>query len=364
MEALWPRLNQTKYMRPYLYLFALLLFSSIVTAQIQRGDQLIGLNPGGGLVAPYPSDLGGLSVYDNPYTDRTEAVLDLGLNYGYAVLDRLVVGANVGLGVAYADGMSGSYRLDPFARYYFLNQPKLGVFGQVGTRIWGGREYSSAFEQLDLQAGVQLPIAAGLLLTPAVEYSVQEGRNYLSVGAGLELLLRARTEGESPTPSFGKGTIVLGAQSASFLRRRRILQGGFTVGGQYFLTDQFAAGVQLGLGFYRVKSADFLGSVRDAYGGLSVDVGLSGRYYLTTARRLVWFVDGGAGYVRNWTTSNVSLDTQTTADGYLSVGGGAQYFIRNNVALEVAPQFRYNLQGDGLNPRTSQGINFGFRVLL
>ncbi len=347
-------------------LLFILLLSGLAHAQLQKGDWLIALDRDGGLVPPYSADLGGLSVQKDPFTDDTRAGLDFGVTYGYAVIDRLVVGASVDAGVSFLDGLSGSYRLDPFARYYFLNRPDLGAFGQVGTQIssYGYNDTHSAFHELELKAGVQIPIASGLLLTPTVEYTARAGRNVLAVGAGLELLLQPGTEGEQPTGDFGKGTLTLGAQSASFARRRRVLQGGFSVGGQYFLTDRLAAGVQLGFGYLRIDVGNFPTTVRDTYGGVSVDIGASARYYLSPPKRLVWFVDGGAGYTHSWSTNNVSLDTRRSSNTYLSAGGGAQYFIRDNVALEATPQFRYNLTDDELNPRTSLGINFGFRVML
>lgn len=354
-------------MRSYLYLLALLFFSNVATAQIQRGDQLIGLTRGGGLLSPAPASLGGLTIQNDPFTDATQVGLGLGVTYGYALLDRLVVGARVGVGVAHTDEWSGSYQLDPFARYYLINRPGLGVFGEVGTRVYkqGGQfGHSSAFEQLDLRAGLQLPVAAGLLFTPAVEYTAVAGRNVLAVGAGLELLLQPRTDGEQPTGDYGKGTVTLGAQSISLARRRQVLQAGLSIGGQYFLTDRFAAGVQLGFSYVRINSGDFSGSVRDFYGTSNVDLGVSGRYYLSAPKRLVWFVDGGAGYVHNWRSSYLSPDTHESSTTYLNAGGGAQYFIRNKVALEVAPQLRYHLTEDGLNGGTLFGVNFGFRVIL
>ncbi len=346
-------------------------------AQIQRGDQLI-IPGAGGLVPPNSASVGGLSAYNYSASDETQVDLDLGFSYGYALLDRLVVGADINVGVGHAGGIFSNYRLDPFARYYVVNRPGLGVFGQVGTRFsdYGGNAGgSSVLEQLTLQTGLQLPIAAGLFLTPTIAYAAQKGDNEVTLGAGLQLLLHPGTTDEAITGNFGKGTITLGGQSVSLAARDGRIQGGLSVGGQYFLTDRLAAGVQLGVGGvrYALQNSDPEG-LQSQHGG-NVDIGGSARYYLSAPRRLVWFLDAGAGYAVNWqsrpvwenfgtATQRLVAQKDRSSMGYLAAGGGAQYFIRKNIALEAAPQFRYGLKEDAFYGRTRFAVNFGFRVML
>ncbi|MBB4078031.1 hypothetical protein GGR28_000632 [Lewinella aquimaris] len=351
-------------MRTYLYLLVLIFISTSGAAQIQRGDRLIVLNNSSGLVPPSPVRLGNLSVAKDPFTDQTEVGLGFDLTAGYAVLDRVLVGAATGVGVSSQDGVTGNYYLNPFARYYFLNRPDLGVFGQVGTNIGRYGNNHSALNRLDLEAGLQIPIAEGLLLTPAISYFATSGRNMVSLGAGLELLLTPSTEGKKPVGNFKKGTIALGGQNGWVRRRRRIIDLNVQVGGQYFLTDRLAGGVQLGLMFGRFAVPDNANAVRPANSYVGVDIGAGVRYYLTQQKRLVWFLDGGAGHMRQWYKSAVNPETSATNSTYLSVGGGAQYFLRDNVALEVTPQLRTYLSDDRPDRRTSTGINFGFRVML
>ncbi len=364
-------------MKQYVYLFLLVCCSTPLFSQIQRGDRLIMMNGAGGVVAPYASELGSLTFRDFGNFTDDQVALNLRVRYGYALRDRLVVGTGVGVGLTYQDGLSTGFGLSPFARYYFLNRSTLGVFAEAGTGIssyrYGDSEREfSAFGQLDLSAGIQVPLAPGLLLTPAVGYSVWEGSNTVSVGVGLELLLQPDEDDAEVVGSFGKGTLTLGAQSAHLNFQESIFSGGFTAGGQYFLTDRVAVGAQLGLSVLRVELPDSdpdLGNSQRAY---SLGVGGSLRHYLGSPQRLRWFVDGGGGVTYSRHTVQLS-DGSTAGNGlishtnqsinpYIAAGGGAQYFLRDNVALEVGPQLRYNLGDNSSQGRWLPGIHFGFRV--
>ena len=86
------------------------------------------------------------------------------------------------------------------------------------------------------------------------------------------------------------------------------------------------------------------------------------RIYLSTQRYLVWYIDGGAHYWR----SNTSIDPggSSSSDGRFSLGlgGGAQIFVRDNVALEIGPQYRYFFaEGENFG---LLGLNFGVRYFL
>ena len=329
----------------HLFTLILLCASFIATGQVQRGDHLVTL---GGQVDPYTAaDLGAVRFQ----LDSRGRQGGISTTYGYALTDRLVIGSSLatggGLFAGSATGVSG-YRwyglgLQPYLRYYAHQTADMGVYGQVSSPIGYNDGDFHGFEALTATAGLQFPVARNVRLGPTVNYLVQPGRNRMSVAANLELVLGERGEGESVVPALRRGSIMLGAQFGELAFARHTFGGGARLGGHYFLTDRLAAGVVLGFSTLRLGSPDATSdfSVR----GASHALGLDARYYLTTARRLVWYLAAGADYnfqrYRYGSTFDRSDEERSSAAVHAALG--LQYFLRENVALEFGPKFSYGL---------------------
>ena len=182
-------------MQKHLLFGLFLLLTLSASAQITRGDVLVMMNGGYGLPpAAGLGSLGGTQSEVENFLSYSSYHLNVGGTFGYALRDRLVVGAGVGIGLSYGNpAPSGgssfyyAYTLSPLVRYYVVNREKLGVFAQAVTGASIGKGGFHGFGSLELTAGLQLPLSEGVLLTPTVGY---DGQNPVNVGARLELRLR------------------------------------------------------------------------------------------------------------------------------------------------------------------------------
>ena len=345
------------------FTLALLLVSFFALAQVQQGDRIITLNNDvdlytGSDFATFRYDVEGRSTLGG-----------VALTLGYALTDRFVIGSSLGSGGAYSpsptssgDGFSSySLGLRPYLRYYAVNSPQMGVFGQVSAPVGYGDSEFYGFSSLTSTVGLQFPVAPHVLLGPTINYFAQEGRNQLSFAARLELVLGRTTEEESLVPAFHKGAIMLGGQVGELSFAKRSSAAEVTVGGHYFLSDRFAGGVTLGYSGVRLGDG---GSGTDfGLSGFGGSIGLSGRYYLTTARRLVWYLAGGAEYqFQSYRFgSSFNRDDEDVSTTNLIAAGGVQYFVRQNIALEFGPKVSY---GFGNLARTNLWLNLGARFFL
>ena len=346
-----------------IFTLVFLLVSSFAFAQVRQGDRIITLNNEVDLFT-------GSDFATFRYEVEGQSTLGgVALTLGYALSDRFVIGSSLGSGGAYSpgpissgDGFSSySLGLRPYLRYYAVNSPQMGVFGQVSAPVGYGNSEFYGFESLTSTVGVQFAVAPNVLLGPTVNYFAQAGRNQLNFAARLELVLGRTTEAESVVPAFHKGAIMLGGQVGELTFAKRSFAAEVTVGGHYFLSDRFAGGVTLGYSGVRLghggSSTDF---GLTTYGG---SIGVSGRYYLTTARRLVWYVAGGAEYqFQSYRFGGgFNRDDEDVSTTNLIAAGGGQYFLRENIALEFGPEVSY---GFGNLARTNLSLNLGARFFL
>ena len=352
-------------MRPLL-LSILLGLTTITAAQIQRGDHLLTLDGegafGAGNTAAVPllaGNIGGL-IYIPEYR---EGLFYTWPTYGFALTNRLVLGSGFGFAAEFGEYSGASYTLSPYLRYYGINRPGLGIYAEARTQVTyaGGTVYAA--DPITLGAGLQLPLAAGIRFGPTINYVVQEYSNYVQAGARLELVLgRNNRPADTPAAGFRKGSVMLGGQLVSATLRRKFRTAGVTAGGHYFLTDRLTAAVNLGVeDGYREYGRDPSLNVFRWY---SYSLGLSSRYYLTTQRQLVYFVEAGGGYERSGgsVTTNDVEDRSSHDGSLITVAAGAQFFIRDRVALEAGPQYRRVFDTDATYGVLA--VNFGARFLL
>ena len=343
-------------MKTALTLVLLFLSLTYLHAQIQKGDLLLtlggvgGINGGGNI---------GAAFYD---TELGLGEVNVLPTLGYALSNRTVLGTTAGFTASLGEGAEAAFYIKPYARYYILNKEKLGLFAQVATDFFT-QDGRVIFNEVNLTVGAQLPVAPGILFGPTLDYNLGGPRGRVNFGANFEVRLGRNTYTEDPVVAgFGKGSIMLGTQLLSLSHNKWITQGGLVVGGHYFLTDRLTAVLNVGLGGGRLDYGT--SSFPRSYRFNDFSVGLGSRYYLTTQRRLVWFAEGGVGYRRGYVRNNSGGQEVTTrSDNFsLSAGGGAQYFLRQNVSFELAPQVLRTFEGAASS--TTLGLNFGARFLI
>ena len=335
----------------------LLVWVSVVTyAQIQRGDHIITLDRFTNLLST-AEDFGGVKFE----TDHTYTFLSLSATNGYALTNRIVIGGTPGVELLISrDYRYYNFTIDPYLRYYVVNQAQLGIFGQVSTGLSVGEYGVAAFHNTTLRAGLQLPLTSGVRIGPALDYVFLEELNRTSLGVNLEIVLSTRGVGKQPLGKFGEGSVMIGGQLGNVWRRKTVVGGQLNVGGYYFLTDRLATGLSVDVTGGRRKNVS-TGGLHASGIHLLSNVGL--RYYVTTGQRLVWYGEVGGGYVYStWRTPTHDSYNQVTENAWVLSGAvGGQYFLRENIALEFGPQFRRSAGDADLS---SVGLTTGARIFL
>ncbi|WP_157976238.1 outer membrane beta-barrel protein [Lewinella sp. IMCC34191] len=347
-----------------------LCLSLFAFSQIQRGDHIITLSgPGAssyGAQSSTAGDLGGI-LFD---FDTEVSQFSLQPTYGYALTDRWVVGGALGITSSRYPASAGSgdlnywdVRLNPYVRYYAVNHERFGLFGQIGTGLGANKNGVYGLEELNLRGGLQFPLLAGIRVGPTLDYTIRNRNNYLTLGGTIEIVLnRASGEEGKPTAGFKAGSIMLGSQLLQATSTRSILTGAVNVGGHYFLTDRFAAGLSVGAGGGRYD----LGTAANdrSFRTSQMSASLSGRYYFTTNRNLVWYGEAGIGVGRLAYRSDVALgDLPIDRNDFSVFGGvGAQWFLRENLALETGVKINRNLVNDSWG--TAVSVPVGVRFFL
>ena len=344
-----------------------LVFTLSVRAQVARGDLLITL--------PGPPDLFtspdlARAIYNSSNHYRS---LSLGAHLGYALSHRLVIGASSYIygrhfpanTPQFSEFSDWSVGLSPYLRYYAIKTPRLGIYGEVSSPF----QYASSggfygFNALTLTGALQLPLSPRVRLGPALSYATSERNHALNLLARLEVIL-GKAPGqwaEERTPSFRRGMVMLGGQHG----RISLAGGTFSlqlgVGGHYFLTDRFAAGLLVG-GYIQERRENSSSQERVA-GELLYYTTISGRYYLSTQRRVRWFTEFGTALTRQTKyrrpTSQAFGDSSRNGIQLTGTLGG-QYFLRDHLGLEFGPQLQRTLGTEG---QTVASLHAGIRFLL
>ena len=342
----------------YTFTLLCLCLSLVAHAQIQRGDHILTLDRSATALGN-ARDLGGL-FYQSEFDNIGISVFP---TYGYALTDRLVLGGTPNLALYNTDGDWGAgFGLNPYLRYYLINRERLGVFGQVSTDLGINDGGIYGFSSARLRTGLQLPLTSGVRIGPTLDYVVNSGRNYFTLGGTIEIVLNADDAGEEqPVGTFSRGTVMLGGQLANVRVSKNFTGGDLYLGGHYFVSDRIAAGLSVGL---QGGQQDYSNSSQDffyRYDRQSVD--LSARYYFTTGKRLIWYGEAGGGYFRSVQRSENPFGAQRLSEDGLSAFAsfGGQYFVRDNIALEFGPQLRQIFGG---NRNTTFGLTAGVRFFL
>jgi hypothetical protein len=349
-------------MRLTFTLLLILLFSSLTYAQLQKGDRVVTL-----INTPLPVQFG------TGTTEPNLAIIAMGLDgnygalaiypsYGFAVHDRLVIGAATITGTSFST--SGGIGVSPYLRYYLVNRTQLGIYGQVASNLLYDGDEIKAFDRMEAGVGLQLPLMDNVRFGPLLQYVAGPGRNFIHAAARIEFVLGKNTRSEERSVAgFGRGSMMFGGQLMSLSLRDDYASGEIEVGGSYFLTDRWALGLSLGVGATRYSFGELAGS-RFSFQSSNYLVSVAPRYYLASGKHIVWFVDASVGYQgQSIRFFNSSGESRMSSDAiFATVGGGAQIFVRDNLALEMGPRLLRNWR-DG-RPETSIALGLGVRFFL
>ncbi len=278
---------------------------------------------------------------------------------------RITVGAYTAFIGYYNDYGSAAYvGLSPYLRYYAVNRGDLMIFGQLSTGF-SVDDFArvSAFSSISPQIGLHYPLAAGVLFTPTIGYyGIGQAYSALSLGVGLQLVLgkNNRPEGRAVS-NFQRGTLMAGAQGVNLSLREQSTSYGTELGAYYFLTDRVALGVAVAAARAAERIRLSTGDEKDV--SYVLGVGIGSRYYFSTARHVVWFAEAGVSYDRHIIQSSVRGNYRANYV-YLLGGGGAQIFLRDNVALEVGPQLQHRVFNEQYRTELDFGLNLGIRFFL
>jgi opacity protein-like surface antigen len=358
------------------------LWGSQAHAQLQRGTRFFGntLPPGG---AGFNSH-GTPSVHSGwgeaalttsrqtgvPGEDRWLSFA-LAPQYGGFVSDNLLVGGSLTfftLSDLDDNGSASVLSLNPFARYY-LNPGSANnhVYGQIGASYTANLgESGENFWSSDLGLGLTHFLAPGLAFDTYAFYGISDwsesGTGSLGLSAGLNVFFgQEQREGRSEAASgFGRGSLMIGGTSGGFgfnsSPTSRFIQLSLRPQALYFLSSQFAVGG--GLDFSLAHTSAFAN-----FTAAEIRLIPQARYYFSAApKRQQWFAAAGLEIGRSGVTIEDGGSFSQNHFG-LGLGLGLNYFLSPNVALELGPSLRYDLQrNDDLLDLDTKRLRLGLDV--
>ena len=360
------------------------------TAQLTSGDHLIrfqadGISGGINGHVPLGSDnLLSANIY--PRFDLITSAFYL--DYRYALTDHLVVGGAFFTSVAIfyeRDGQNSlANNLGAALRYYFIRNPYEGAFLELNPRVairrgaafTNGDENTTRFAG-SVRVGYQQAAVPGIYITPTLTWSAVEGANPVTLSVGVEALLNRR--GVAPEgavlSSFAPGDYLLGMEMFELSRSSRRVGQRLNRSSRVevlptlyrFLSPRTALGVRLGLTYQKVifERSTRSATERDVDYSFNPEVRLR-RYFGTTSGALRLFAEAGVGgrihHVRQININGgLADDTDTGYDLTGALAAGAQWFVTDQLALELAPTYRYLRSGRGRTGLSSVTLAVGAR---
>ncbi len=344
-------------MRTTLLLLALLFLTTTLSAQIQRGDVLYQMPTASSGFPLFdvskPID-GNVFSYTSLGQEFDEQFLGAGLRLGYAITDHIVGGFALNYVTGFDDDIS-QFSGELFLRYYAINNPRFGLFGQLGGGVISND--GGAFASPTI--GISLPESQGLIVSPQLAYTTNFDDGFFSLGARLEVLLATNSGNDTgPAADFGRGTWMLGTYSAGFTfgTGEDLFIADAGIQAHYFFTDRLALGGGVSTNL----------STTDFFQIFDVSLTAGPRYYFLRGNRWQVFGEARGGILhQSFSIRTVDEnDSETTA--LLDLGVGIQYFITDNFSLEAGPGYRFtNLDpGFGRDNIREFSFNVGARFCI
>lgn len=333
------------------------VITAALPAQIRKGDRVLtpyNESPTSFSTPPtaITSNVGGFFVSPG----GESMVLNVLPQYGFALSDRVVVGAALAVSISFGnDGIAGG--LSPFARYYVVNNPDLMVFGGLRGSISLNEsnrfvDVSSSFQP---HVGLGLPLSPGILFAPELGYTIIGRRNQVNLSLGFDFILGRNTrEEELVWGNYGRGSWMFGTQlgGVGITERSTFLR--FMPEAYYFLSRRFALGITAGTTLTRFEVTSRRIRAQQNH------VGLTGRYFPVQGRHFDLFAHAGFQLEfdeRNFgrrPTGDLLVDNLVIMDG----GLGGLLFLRRNIALEAGVNLRVYPQLENFELGLSSGIRF------
>ena len=296
-----------------LLFFCFFFFTTIVQAQIQKGD----LSLNGELCGNY-------TWFEQDIYDYSGSEIGVEFSVAYLLTDHWMVGLGLEEDVIFEG-------LVPQVRYYINPESERNNYF---ADLQLGYNFGLEDTRLALSLGFNRFVSEGLSLEAAASYLNYNGeRGAVQLGLGLRSFLSSEAYGarRSARSSFGQGSILLGFGDARLIFQEEIFRAGLNFNAGYFLTDRFVAGLRNETNYTNRNGAfalDFTIWENELTG--------FGRYYLRPAgQRVVPFTELGVGVYGNRARIEQGLNADISrwlAEARL----GANVFLSPDIALEVA----------------------------
>lgn len=337
----------------------LLLFSAGAQAQLTKGTRYASGLSNGYNFANGQAELSWVS-------DEGGDFINLGISpeLGYFFTNRLLLGANVTLvtGSGIDDDVNLIGAIGPFARYYF--NP-----GSANNHFFVNAQLVALFDGDD-DGVAQGNFGVGMthLLAPGIGWDTylaltdaelgSEGGNFIGLFSTLNVYFNQeqRAARKSIVSGVGRGSFMIGGSSGSLLFSVDDLRPSsgnsyvvnFAPNVVYFITDRLGLGASFGLGFS--GSGDFFKSS-------SVSIQPQARYYFAQQQRRQWFA-GAAFSTSAFRIEFAGSDVIKDNTSSISIGAGVNSFLTPNIALELSPNFSYNLDVNTARLGVDLGVQF------
>lgn len=353
--------------------FTLLFLTTFCSAQLSKGTKTIGL--GGGISASFSKN-----EFPNSKSKSNTQSVRANTSVGYFLSEKWLLGGSIGMGLSHSgsktiDNVNNlkpsinnyqiSYGLGAFARFYFKNTDKLGVFLFSNIDDYGN---FNSIKQVDNPTNV----------------SSKSNNNifYWSAGAGMHKMLNEQLAAEAVLYYDDNKNLGISAYLRNFIKTldktnedtppQYIAQNTWLVDANFntgynFSSKYFSIGIG-GLGGKMVTNRLMLGSsfsmVLGSSSYKSINVSPFVRYYIPISHRLYVFPYIGSSIYSNknaiGTNSHISFNR----------GVGYNYFLTKFIAVsgtidaDLSHDGRAQVDGESKNSGSRLNINAGISYFL
>ncbi|HPH19402.1 MAG TPA: hypothetical protein PLE32_11510 [Haliscomenobacter sp.] len=328
-------------------------------AQLSKGTWYTGGYAGSTL--PVAHGLAGLS-YSNEYSPN-ESLFGLSISpeFGYFFSSRLLVGSRLSLSLLDKTSIFGGSAIGaaPFVRYYLNPQAKNShFFVNAQLNLFSSSDLS--FTGANAGVGMTHFLAPGIGLDAYLalvepDFQIRKNTQFgLFTSLNVYLNPEMRSTRKTALPDLQRGSLLIGGTmvNARFgitsprLGTSNISMLNLSPNLLYFVTDRMGVGAALNLSLS--GNANFDASIL----GISPQL----RYYLAPLKHRMLFLAGAYHYDAIKTTLDSQEFQSSTSSASLALGLNS--FFTSNLALELAPNLKYNFDTESMRVGVDLGIQF------
>lgn len=171
----------------------------------------------------------------------------------------------------------------------------------------------------------------------------------VSVFVSLNLSVFAQDALKKGVYSLSGGVSFLSSTNESIWETTNFLEFSFSPTINYFIIDNFSAGVSISFGYYQLSFND--SNNKNKYINRPISLGASARYYFSN-EKFIPFVEGGYSY-GNSLSGNEDMNA-------FNLACGVNYFLTKSAAIE--PYLEYRRSSFIEAEQKVSGIAFGVRI--